>query len=206
MPQAKAVWQLKVRTSRVAIERLSIQTAKIMFNIFRMFLNMFIESYALSILLFGIFSHFWDKNAQFLNKINRIGIVLAILGVLDQISSINLSNHPVRNYDRVDLTFNPFYYQFRIAEICLFMVVAIIFWERKRREKWFFTKIGLLFLLLPNIISEIQRYSSFLKFSNHHFTIYTQLFNKNSWWFVSGVSAIFLAGVFLRVNFLGRRN
>lgn len=164
-------------------------------NILRIVVEIAIECYVISLILFTLFTFFFKisslRKAIFLNSINMLGLLSSIVAFGDEIYF--LLKTPKRNseliiydsYQKDWLLFIP---------MISFLLVIIVFLPSKRRQNMGWSLVGLLLLVWIWLNNGLQRWLMYqehshkpAKFSVHFFSV-----TKDALWFY----LLFVLGTF----------
>jgi hypothetical protein len=172
------------------------------FHIFRFFINILIESYVLSVLLFwgvkNYFPPFLNRQASMIRIFTLIGLVLSILALGDEGNDYLLV--PTNNY-QIHWRAAPYWHLFRQIAIGVFLlsIGSFIYAKRSQRVSWMV--IGMVLLWLPSFAHAIEswltiNYDEVLLPLRYH----PLSFSGMTWWI-----CWLLVAVILGIAFFGGR-
>jgi hypothetical protein len=164
-------------------------------NIPRIIAETAIESYVISLILFTLFTFFFKisslRKAVFLNSINLLGLLSSIVILGDEIYF--LLKIPKSNYELI-------VYQehngdwLRFIPMFGFLLITIIFIQRKRRQNMGWSLIGLSLLVWIRLSNGLQRWLMYQEHSHKSakFSVHFLSVTKDALW----LYVVFVLGIF----------
>ncbi len=164
-------------------------------NILRIVVEIAIECYVISLILFTLFTFFFKisslRKAIFLNSINTLGLLSSIVTFGDEIYFFFKTTK--RNFEL------PVYLGHKgdwliLAPMVGFLLVIIIFLPRKRRQNMGWSLIGLLLPVLIRLSNGLQRWLMYQEHSHKpaKFSVHFFSFSKDALW----LYVVFVLGTF----------
>lgn len=164
-------------------------------NILRIVVEIAIECYVISLVLFTLFTFFFKisslRKAVFLNSINMLGLLSSIVAFGDEIYFFFKT--PKSNYELIA-------YQahngdwLRFAPMVGFLLIIIVLFQGKRRRNMGWSFVGVLLLVLIRLSDGLYRWLIHQEYSHKpaKFTVHFLSFTKDALW----LYMVFVLGIF----------